>query len=125
MKLNYVIIYVDNAVKAAEFYQNAFDLKIRFIHETKMYAEMDSGETILAFANNEMLQMNTGIEVQKGNKKCFEIVFSTNDVKKGFEKALANGACKIKEPEDKPWGQTVAYVQDSFGTIIEICSPMG
>lgn len=62
MKLNYVIIYVDDAVKATEFYQKAFGLKTKFIHESNMYADMESGETTLAFANNEMLKMNTGIE---------------------------------------------------------------
>jgi catechol 2,3-dioxygenase-like lactoylglutathione lyase family enzyme len=61
MKLNYVIIYVNDAVKAAEFYQKALDLQTKFIHESNMYSEMESGETTLAFANNEMLKMNTGI----------------------------------------------------------------
>lgn len=54
MKLNYIIIYVADAVKATEFYKKAFDLKTKFIHESNMYAEMESGETTLAFANNEM-----------------------------------------------------------------------
>ncbi len=125
MKLNYLIIYVDDAVKATEFYQKAFGLKTRFIHESKMYAEMDSGETVLAFANNEMLKMNIGIEALKGVKNCFEIAFSTNDVKRDFNIAIQNGAKELKKPELKPWGQTVAYVQDLFGTIIEICTPMG
>jgi uncharacterized glyoxalase superfamily protein PhnB len=44
---------------------------------------------------------------------------------KAFEKAVSNGAKEIKNPEEKPWGQIVACVQDSFGTIVEICSPMG
>jgi lactoylglutathione lyase len=125
MKLSYVIIYVDDAVKATEFYQKAFGLKIRFIHESNMYAEMDSGETVLAFANNEMLNINVNIEALKGVKNCFEIAFSTNDVKKDFDKAIQNGAKELKKPETKPWGQTVAYVQDLFGTIIEICTPIG
>ena len=86
---------------------------------------MESGETTLAFANDEMLKMNIGIEALKGTKNCFEIAFSTDDVQKAFEKAISNGAKKIKEPEKKPWGQVVAYVQDSFGTIVEICTPMG
>jgi lactoylglutathione lyase len=124
MKMNYVIIYVDDAVKAAKFYQKAFDLKIKFIHESNMYAEMESGETTLAFANNEMLKVNTGIEPLKGIKNCFEIAFSTSNVQKAFEKAVSNGVKEIKKPESKPWGQMVAYVQDSFGTIIEICTPM-
>jgi len=124
MKLNYVIIYVDDVINATEFYKKAISLKIKFIHESNMYAEMDTGETVLAFANNEMLKMNTGIEAQIGAKKCFEIAFSTNDVSKSFEQAISNGAREIKKPDKKPWGQTVAYVQDPFGTIIEICTPM-
>lgn len=125
MKLNYVIIYVGDAVKAVEFYHKAFGLKTKFIHESKMYAEMDSGETVLAFANNEMLEMNVGIKAKKGVKNCFEIAFSTDDVQRCFEKAIQNGAVELKKPEQKPWGQTVAYVQDIFGTIVELCTPIG
>ena len=77
MKFNYVIIYVDNAIKATEFYEKAFGIKTKFIHESNMYAEMESGETTLAFANDEMLKMNIGIEALKGTKNCFEIAFST------------------------------------------------
>ncbi len=124
MKLNYVIIYVDNAVKATEFYQKAFGLKPKFIHKSNMYAEVDTGETVLAFANNDMLKMNIGVEATNGVKNCFEIAFSTDNVKRDFEKAIKNGAKELKKPETKPWGQTVAYVQDLFGTIIEICTPM-
>ena len=125
MKLNYIIIYVSDAVKATEFYEKAFGLKTKFIHESNMYAEMESGETTLAFANDEMLKMNTGIESLKGVKNCFEVAFSTDDVQMAFEKAVSNGAKEIKKPVEKPWGQIVAYVQDTFGTIIEICTPMG
>ena len=124
MKLNYVIIYVDDAVKATGFYEAAFGLSVKFIHDSKTYAEMESGETTLAFANNDMLRMNTGIEALKGVKNCFEIAFCSQDVQKSFEEAISNGATEIKKPEVKPWGQTVAYVKDIFGTIIEICTPM-
>ena len=71
-----------------------------------------------------MLEMNTGIEASKTLKNCFEIAFSTEDVPAAYEKALSSGAKAIKEPEQKPWGQTVAYVGDDFGTIVEICTPM-
>lgn len=29
------------------------------------------------------------------------------------------------EPFEKPWGQTVGYVRDINGVLIELCSPMG
>jgi uncharacterized glyoxalase superfamily protein PhnB len=125
MKLNYVIIYVEDAVEATKVYEKAFGMKVKFIHESNMYAEMESGETTLSFANNEMLKMNIGIDALKGTKNCFEIAFSTDNVQEAFEKALLNGANEIKKPETKPWGQIVAYVGDGFGTIVEICTPMG
>ena len=40
MNLAYIIIYVEDAVTAASFYENAFGLKIKFIHESNEYAEM-------------------------------------------------------------------------------------
>ncbi|MBD3344199.1 MAG: VOC family protein, partial [Chitinivibrionales bacterium] len=110
--------------KATEFYSKAFGLETKFIHESNMYAEMKSGETTLSFANNEMLKMNLGIDAIHGMKNCFEIAFSTNDVEGAFKKAIENGAKELKKPEQKTWGQTVAYVSDDFGTIVEICTPM-
>ena len=77
MRFSYAIVYVDDVIKATEFYQKAFDLKTKFIHESNMYAELESGQTTLAFAANEMLKSNTGIEAQKGAKNCFEIAFSS------------------------------------------------
>lgn len=124
MKLNYVIVYVDDVAKAAEFYEKAFGLKTKFIHESKMYAEMHSGETVLAFSDNGMMKMNIGIEPLRGIKNCFEIAFSADDVPQAFEQAVSNGAKELKRPEEKPWDQIVAYVQDPFGTIVEICTPM-
>jgi lactoylglutathione lyase len=125
MKLNYVIIYVADAAKAVVFYEKAFGLKTKFVHESNMYAEMDTGGTVLAFANNEMMMEHVGFEASKGVKNCFEIAFSTDDVQKEYDRAVRNGAREIKKPEIKPWGQTVSYVQDPDGTIIEICTPMG
>ncbi len=124
MKLDYIIIYVDNVVKATEFYQKAFGFEVKFIHESNMYAEMKTGKTTLAFANNKMLPMNIGIKAKEGIKNCFEIAFSTKDVTSLYKKAIAAGAKELKKEEVKPWGQTVAYVEDPFGTIVEICTPM-
>jgi hypothetical protein len=30
----------------------------------------------------------------------------------------------VAEPTQKPWGQTVAYLRDNQGFLIEICSPL-
>lgn len=41
-----------------------------------------------------------------------------------FEQALSVGAIELAAPAEKPWGQTVAYVPDPFGTLIELASPL-
>ena len=30
----------------------------------------------------------------------------------------------LSEPATKPWGQTVAYLRDNSGFLVEICTPM-
>ena len=125
MQLGYVILYVTDVAEAASFYERAFGLTLRFAHESGMYAELASGSTTLAFAHNDMLAMNTGLTAQAGEKNGFEIALTTDDVGAAFSKAVQAGARKVAEPKDKPWGQTVAYVRDPFGTLVEICTPMG
>ncbi len=53
-----------------------------------------------------------------------ELVFVADDVAAAYAKAIAAGAIAIKEPITKPWGQVVAYVRSSEGSLIELCSPI-
>ena len=39
--------------------------------------------------------------------------------------AIAAGATSAREPEKKPWGQTVAYLRDPDGVVVELCTPIG
>jgi lactoylglutathione lyase len=45
-------------------------------------------------------------------------------VSAAFANAVATGAVVVAKPKVKPWGQTVAYVRDLDGILIEICSPI-
>ena len=44
---------------------------------------------------------------------------------KAYDTAVAAGAKSVSKPEKKPWGQTVAYVRDNNGFLVELCTPMG
>lgn len=127
MRLSYVIIYVPEVEAAMDFYQKAFDLKISFLHESKEYGEMDTGATKLAFASEKMADMNK-LSIVKTNLKNpapgFELALSTPDVQAAYEKAIKCGALEVNKPEQKPWGQTVAYVRDLNGCLVELCTPM-
>ncbi len=127
MQLSYINIYVPEVEPAMEFYSKAFGLKKLFLHESKLYGEMETGITKLSFAADVMAEMN-GLTVVKNNLKNpsagFEIAFTTTDVKAAFEKALQNGAVRVTDPVENPWGQTVAYVRDLNGCLVEFCTPM-
>ncbi|PJI92486.1 catechol 2,3-dioxygenase-like lactoylglutathione lyase family enzyme [Yoonia maricola] len=127
MKLGYTIIYVADVPKTIAFYEAAFGLQQRFIHESNLYGEMETGETVLAFAGNEAAEMN-GLAIlpndPKGPAAGWEICFVTDDVAAAYDRALSNGCRPVSAPSLKPWGQSVSYVRDLDGCIVEIASPI-
>ena len=54
----------------------------------------------------------------------FEVWIEAEDVPAALARAVAAGAEPVQEPVVKPWGQTVAYVRDPNGTLIELGSPV-
>jgi len=128
MNFAYTILYVSDVVRAVEFYEAAFGLQRRFIHESNQYAEMETGATALAFVANELasaglpqgFRRNSPTEPPAG----IEIALTTADVPAAFARAVNAGASAVAEPKTKPWGQVVAYVTDLDGVLVEICSPM-
>lgn len=128
MKFGYVILYVPNVSAAVSFYEQAFGLTRRFMHESLQYAEMETGDTILAYASHELANSNLpdGFkENSLANRPAgMEICFVAEDVSSAFLRAVEVGAVAVVEPKVKPWGQTIAYVRDPNGTLVEIASPM-
>ena len=128
MKLGYVIIYVPDVLQAIEFYEKAFGLTRKFVHEGGDYAELATGDTALAFAS-ETLRAANGVETLDNRPSAkpagVEIALVTNDVQSAYDNAVSAGAAPLKKPEQKPWGQTVGYVRDLNGFLVEICSPVG
>lgn len=128
MKYGYTIIYVSSVEKVLNFYQKAFGFEIKMLHESKTYGELDTGETILAFASHELGEMNLKGQYLKGNIENqpfgIELAFVTDDIHAAYEKAITQGAVSIKPPEEKPWGQVVGYVRAIDGSIIELCTPI-
>ena len=127
MRFAYTIVYVTDVTKTVEFYESAFGLKRRFIHEAGDYAEMETGETVLAFAQESLAGYN-GFEItpnRAAQKPAgFELCFVTDDVAGAHQTAALAGAIEITPPTEKPWGQTVSYVRDLNGCLVEIASPV-
>jgi catechol 2,3-dioxygenase-like lactoylglutathione lyase family enzyme len=127
MRLGYVIAYVPDVAAAVEFYERAFGLARRFVDGGGLYAEMETGGTALAFAGEPMAE-KSGLPIRHNRPgdapPGIEIALVTDDVPAAVERATAAGASLAKAAERKPWGQTVAYVRDLNGLLIELCTPV-
>lgn len=128
IKFAYTILYVQDVTKAVEFYENAFGFSRKFIAPDNDYAELLVGETTLSFASVTLAQSNLkdGFTASRLTEKPFgiEIGFTTDNVEETLAQAANAGATIVANPKTKPWGQTVAYVRDPDGFLIEICTAM-
>ena len=129
MRLGYTIVYVPDVEKSLAFFEAAFGLKRRFLHESGTYGELDTGETTLSFATHELGDMNFPGGHVHANETVqplgVEIALVTDDVLAAHMKAVELGARELAPPVAKPWGQTVSYVRAPDGTLIELCTPVG
>lgn len=129
MRFGYTILYVKDVAATIAFYERAFGIGRRFVSDDGAYGELETGETTLAFASHEQAESVltggfrpiTPAEPPAG----IEIGFVTDDVEAAWRRALDAGAVGVTEPGVKPWGQTVAYVRDPNGMLVEICTPVG
>lgn len=125
MHFGYTILYVDDVRAAVAFYQAAFALSARFVDDQGDFAELDTGATALCFCSRALLRrMGKTTSAPQTGSPCFEIAFTTTDVEAAVTRAVAAGARLQRAPEVMPWGQTVAYVSDANGFLVELCTPM-
>ena len=126
-RLGTVIFYVENVEKTVGFFEKAFGLKRMFVDPTGHYGQLETGSTALGFASLELANQNLPQGFHRISPKelpgC-EISFTAKDVHRSLSHAVKSGAELIASPEEKPWGQTVAYVRDFNGILIEIASDM-
>jgi lactoylglutathione lyase len=127
MKLGYTIIYVQDVGKTVDFYAAAFGLSCRFQTPEADYAEMATGETTLSFARDDLAQSH-GFSYAPNRADApaagIEICLLCEDVPAAYDHAIAKGAVSAAPPKVKPWGQTVAYLRDINGVLVELATPM-
>lgn len=125
MRFKYTILYVENVEQTLDFFRNAFGLKKKFLHESRDYGELDTGSTTLSFSSVALMKrLGKSPAPAKPEAPTFEIAFETDDVAGSLARALKAGAVLIQDIRDEPWGQTTAYVAETNGYLIEICSPV-
>ncbi len=128
VKFGYTILYVSDVTKSIEFYEKSFGFGRKFITPENDYGELETGQTTIAFASNELANSNlkNGFTASQLSQKPFatELGLVTDNVIEVVKQALKFGATILEEPLEKPWGQTVAYIRDIDGFLLEICTPI-
>lgn len=126
-RLGNVIFYVKDVAKTVAFYEKAFQIPRSFIDPTGQYGQLETGSTALGFASVELAKQNLSQNFREISPKelpgC-EISFATQDLHASLNHAIQAGAELVASPEEKPWGQTIAYVRDFNGILIEIATEM-
>ena len=84
MQFGYAILYVSDVEASLDFYERALGQRRRFLHESGQYAELDTGDTALAFAAHELAAANLpGLfrpEERPSTRPAFEVCFVTKNV---------------------------------------------
>lgn len=129
LKLAWVIVYVPEVAAALRLYEKAFGQRERFATPDGSYGELDTGSTVLAFASDELGAGNFPGGPQRPalseRPANIELAFTTDDPAGAAERAVAAGCTLLAGATEKPHGQTVAYVRDPWGTLVELCTPIG
>lgn len=134
MNFAYTIVYVPDVAASLAFFDRAFGLQTRFLHESGAYGEVETGGTgkggtTLAFVQHAVARDNLQHDYVAADASAkplgMEIGFTVTDVQAAFDRAVAAGAIGLAAPVTKPWGQTVAYVRCPDGGLVELCTAMG
>jgi len=129
MKFGYTIIYVPDVAASLRFFESAFGFSTRFLDDSGMYGELDTGSTTLAFAAHEMGEFNypNGHVAAHDSPQPlgFEVALVTENIEHAHAHAVAAGARELAAPAQKPWGQKVSYLRCPDGLMVELCTPIG
>lgn len=131
VQLGYTIVYVPDVEASLAFYERAFGLRRRFITPEGDYGELETGPTTLSFVAEALADANleaaggyTRLDAE-GPPTGVSVTLVTDDVAEAATAAVSAGARPYVDPVEKPWGQTVAYVVDPAGLLVEIATPIG
>ena len=125
MKFGYTILYVDDVAATLAFYGKAFGLATRYTHESGSYGELETGATALAFVSHALLrQIGKTPQAPVLDRPTSEIALVTDDVAAAVRRAVDAGASLVQDATAMPWGQTIAYVGDPNGFLVELCTPV-
>lgn len=94
-----------DVAKAVAFYEAAFGLARRFVHETGQYAEMETGSTRLAFASANLAKSN----LPEGFRENVSLL-PTSTARRSMEPRDTPGLCEapLRATSPNDFGEPIA-----------------
>jgi lactoylglutathione lyase len=129
LQFRYSGLIVSDVPRTVDFYEKAFGFRLRYMHPSSGYAELETGDTLLAFLGEAFIEATRLLgdlrytPSRPGNDAAAQIVaLVSEDIEADWQRATTAGATVVKAPEAKPWGQTAGYLRDCNGAIVELCT---
>lgn len=120
----WTILHVPDVDATVEFYRRAFGFTTARHDPDGTYAELASGETLLAFASHDLILRHHPPEMvhmqSQTHPPAIELAFVVEDLEASYRRALAAGATPQRPPGWMPWGQKVGWIRDNNGVMVQL-----
>lgn len=122
------IIYVPDVPAALDFWERAFGLQRSYLAPDGDYGELGTDGARIGFDSVALAERwgpPGGFRpVRPADRPAgVELMLHADDVPSALARAVEAGASALGSPEERPWGQTIAYVCDPWGTLVAIGTP--
>ncbi len=120
------VLYVDDVQRTVAFYEAAVGFRHRFTDDRGVYAELDTGGSVLSITARRETprESTTRIELDpSGPPPPNDLAIEVDDVAGAVRRAVEAGGALVRDAETKYWGQTIGFVRDPDGHMIQFCSP--
>ena len=116
------VVYADDAERSAAFYE-----RLGFVRHFQLppegepgYVALRRGEAELGVVHRSWPEDQLGVEL--GSPPRFELFAYVDDVDAAVDGLRGVGVPVLREAEDKPWGERVAYVADPDGNPVALAA---
>ncbi len=122
------IVYATDLERSLRFYGDGLDFEpgYRWPAEGQpSFVVLRLGDGAIALTDAASAERLAGRTISPEAPPRFELCLYTDDVDRACERLLALGARPLAAPEDKPWGERMAYFEDPDGNPIHITARAG
>ena len=123
MKINMIGLFTDQFAEMKAFYRDVLEFEI--FDELPQFVEFGGQPIRFAICERQVMKDTTGYAgyQQPPTGTPFEMAFeceTRTELEHQFEKLLEQGAVKVNDPADMPWGQYAAFFADPDGHVHEL-----